>query len=243
MKEKQTLFSKKLFLIFGLTAIVAHLVGIAADLYSGVAPEVNTSLGSITSLSLENIGPLFANKLLEEARIGHYLAIFAIPIGLAGIVQVFLALNPFRNRLALLFLIPGALGVIYGTFYHGTLAFVIGAVQLETLQRELLDGGSFTPVTYFNSLSAPLGTVLLITDFLVSGVLCHNHTDPTNALSPLDCRSQSHLDSVSNESAHSGSTPPANKIVWLTVFKASFALWYSWTTITLLRGTALASEG
>jgi hypothetical protein len=101
---------------------------------------------------LENIAPLFITKSLAQARIGHYLAIFFIPLGLAGILQVFLASKPSQNKLAFTFLAMGVLGIVYATFYHGTLAFVVGALQQSSFELGgVYVAGANDFVDYFNS--------------------------------------------------------------------------------------------
>lgn len=230
---------KKWFIVLGLIAVAGHLLGIAADLYSGFVPSVNVSLGPITSLSLDNIAPLFEAKSLAQARIGHYLAIFFIPLGILGIWQIFLGLDPAGNNQAFAFLVLGTLGIVYATFYHGTLAFIIGALQHQSLNMSGSSAESSADlVVYFNSLSEPLGLVLLIADFLVSGifaaiVLYRETFFPKwmAAFNPVTI--QLTLSLLILVVPH-----PLSQLVWLTVFNTSLAIWYSGVTVALSRSAS-----
>lgn len=226
-------------ILFGLVAIAGHLLGVLADVYSGFVPSVDAQLGPVTSLSLANIAPLLRAKPLAQARIGHFLAIFFIPLGLSGIWQVFTGLDPSRNKLSLVFLVSGMLGIIYATFYHGTLAFVVGALQAQPLAT----GGSsgINPidlVEYFNSLSEPLSWVLLMADLLVSLLYVFLvWARPTSfprwmaVVNPISI--QLVLSLLILAAPH-----PVSQLLWLTVFNASLAIWYIVTTTVLSRGAA-----
>jgi hypothetical protein len=217
---------RKRILILGTVAILGHLLGIIADLLSGFSPSTQVSLGNVTSLSLNNIAPLLAAKPLNEARIGHYLAILFIPLGLCGVYQVYQGLAPRQNKAALLVLLPGSLGLVYATFYHGTLAFVIGALQ-EGVDTPLL--------SYFNSLSEPLSTILLLADVSVSlsfvYVVLSRETHFQRwmaAVNPLTI--QLALSLLIWITPH-----PVDQALWLTVFNLSLSIWYAVTTWTLAR--------
>jgi hypothetical protein len=235
--------AKKWFFMLGAIAIFGHLVGMAADLYSGFAPSVDLSLGPITSLSLENIAPLFAAKDLAQALTGHYLAIFFIPLGILGIWQVVLGLSPKINWGTAIFLILGTLGIVYATFYHGTLAFITAIIQHQSAVAgtdavSLADG----LLKYANSLSEPLGTVLLIANFLVSGlyavlVLFRKTFFP---------RWMAAFNPVSIQLALSALIwllpQPLNQLLWLIVFNGSMAIWYVGTTRVLTKRGAEPSS-
>ncbi len=230
LNENRLIRERKGLILLGVVAIAGHLLGVAADIYSAYVPGVDLQLGPITSLSLANIAPLFEAKPLAQAKIGHYLAIFFIPLGLCGIFQVFVGLRPSRNKSAAIFLILGTLGLIYATFYHGTLAFLIGA-----LHQSSLEVGSETVglVSYFNSLSEPLGRVLLVADVLVSSlyvlVIMFRSTYFPKLMAvfnPLII--QLVLSLLIMVVPH-----PLNQLIWLTVFNASLVIWYFGTTIVL----------
>jgi hypothetical protein len=227
------------FVLLGLTAVLAHLIGMAADVYSGYAPSVKAELGSFFSLSFENIQPLLRAKSLEDARFGHYLAILFIPLGLCGIYQVYLGLSPRRNRLASAFLVPGVLGVVYATSYHGTLAFLTGALQtpFESADSTGMDV-SYRLVTYFNSLSEPLGVVLIVADIVVVSAFVFNVLYRKTlfpiwmaAVNPLTL--QMLLGLLMLVLPH-----PVDQFFWVTIFNGSLSLWYALTTWVLSRVAA-----
>lgn len=216
--------ARKRILVLGAVAITGHLLGLIADLFSGFSPSAQVSLGSVTSLALNNIAPLLAAKPLNEARIGHYLAILFIPLGLCGVYQVYQGLAPRQNKAALLVLLPGSLGLVYATFYHGTLAFIIGALQ---------GGATASLLSYFNSLSEPLSTTLLLADVSVSLTFVYLVlTRETHfqrwmvAINPLTI--QMGLSLLIWITPH-----PVDQALWLTVFNLSLSIWYVFTTWTL----------
>jgi hypothetical protein len=231
---------RKGLIVLGLIAIGGHLVGVAADIYSGYVPSVDVQLGSITSIALENIAPLFITKSLAQARIGHYLAIFFIPLGLAGILQVFLASKPSQNKLAFTFLAMGVLGIVYATFYHGTLAFVIGALQQSSFEL----GGAYVAgandfVDYFNSLSEPLGRVLLGADVLVSSLYVLIVLRGSTHFSRWMAAYNPVVIQLVLSSLILIAPQPLNQLIWLTVFNASMVLWYLGLTLVLSRNLQL----
>lgn len=222
----------------GLVAIIGHAVGVVADLATGYAPTVQADLGSITSLALENIAPLLQAKQLDEVRVGHYLAILFIPLGIFGIWQVYQGLRPHQNRLALPFLLAGTFGLIYATFYHGTLGFIAGALQA---QQRALATAQFAQdimhqsVLFFNSLSQPLGALLLLVDLIVVLLYVLNlwfrETSFPRwmiAVNPLTI--QGLLTLAIWVVPH-----PLNQALWLTVFNLSLVIWYTVTTVILSR--------
>jgi hypothetical protein len=218
-------------------AILGHLLGVAADLGTGYAPEVETDLASIASLSLANIAPLLRAKPLDEVLVGHYLAIFFIPLGLFGMWQVYQGLLPRRNRLALPFLLVGSFGLIYAAFYHGTLGFIAAALQAESATVAGTPAAKIlgTLVAYFNSLSEPLSTVLLLVDvgaslLFASTVGFGNTHFPRwfGAVNPLSI--QLLVSALIWLAPH-----PLEQLLWLTIFNFSLALWYGATTAILLR--------
>lgn len=233
-----SMLRRRNIIILGGLGILGHLLGIVADIGTGYAPGVRTDLASIASLSLANIAPLLQAKPLIEVRIGHYLAIFFIPLGLFGMWQVYRALLPARNRLALPFLLVGGFGLIYATFYHGTLGFIAAALQA---QREVATVGEPAPETmramlaFFNSLSEPLGSVLMLVDLgaslLFAGAVWFGDTRFPRwlaAVNPLSI--QLVLSLLIWFAPH-----PLQQLLWLTVFNLSLALWYLSTTAVLLR--------
>ena len=229
----------------GVVAIIGHAVGVVADLASGYAPMVQAELGSITSLALENIAPLLRAKPLDQVRAGHYLAILFIPLGLFGIWQVYQGLRPHQNRLALPFLLAGTFGLIYATFYHGTLGFIARALQAQ--EQALTAGERAQDITdqsvlFFNSLSEPLGTLLLLVDLIVVLLFVLNVWFKESyfprwmiAVNPLTI--QGLLTLAIWIAPHS-----LNQALWLTVFNLSLAIWYTVTTVILSRSTAEASS-
>lgn len=225
-------------IILGALAVFDHLLGIVADVGTGYAPSIQTDLSSIASLSLANIAPLLQAKSLNEVRTAHYLAIIFIPLGLFGVWQVYKALLPGRNRLALPFLLVGGFGLIYATFYHGTLGFIAGALQA---QRAVAAMGEPAPesvramLSFFNSLSEPLGSVLLLADLaaslLFAGTVWFGDTRFPRwlaAVNPLTL--QMVISLLIWFAPH-----PLQQLLWLTVFNLSLALWYVSTTTILLR--------
>jgi len=229
---------RKGLIILGLIAIAGHSTGVAADIFSGYAPGVDAQLGPITSLSLDNIAPLFVAKSLPHARLGHYLAIIFIPFGLTGILMVFLGLAPSENKLAYAFLAMGGLGIIYATFYHGTLAFIIGALQQSSIEFGSSSGVETRQlVCYFNSLSEPLGQVLLIADMLVSCLFAFivlrkkTHYPKWMAVyNPVVIQLALYISFLI-------APHPLNQLIWLTVFNVSMVVWFVGLTIVLARGS------
>ena len=232
------MLKRERIITLGFVAITGHAVGVVADLASGYAPMVQAELGSITSLALENIAPLLRAKPLDEIRVGHYLAILFIPLGLFGIWQVYQGLRPHQNRLALPFVLAGTFGLIYATFYHGTLGFVARALQaqeqaLGTVERaqEITQQS----VLFFNSLSEPLGTLLLLVDLIVTLLFVVNVWFKETyfsrwmvALNPLTIQVVLTLGIWV--------TPhPLNQALWLSVFNLSLAIWYMVTSVVLSR--------
>jgi hypothetical protein len=226
-----SLLTSKQIIILGGLAMLGHGLGIVADVATGYAPAVETNLSRISSLALENIAPLLRAKPLSELIIGHYLAIFFIPLGLFGIWQVYQGMNPQHNRPAALFLLTGAFGLIYAAFYHGTLGFVAGALQA---QEGMATGVGSEMVDFFNLLSEPLGKVLLLVDVSVSLLFA--------AIVWLRRTSFPRWMAVCNPLTiqlillifvwlfpH-----PLSQLLWLTIFNLSLVLWYLTTTITLL---------
>lgn len=235
---------RRQMITLGVTAIVGHAVGMVADLASGYAPAVEIDLGSITSLSLDNIAPLLRAKPLDEVLIGHYLAIFFIPLGLFGIWQVYQGLKPQKNRFALPFLLAGTFGLIYASFYHGTLGFVAGALQAQEqalAASELAQEITRQGVLYFNSLSEPLGTLLLLVDLIVTLLFVFNVWFRETffprwmiAVNPLTIQGLITL-------AIWIAPHPLNQALWLTVFNLSLAIWYAATTFAYSRTLAEVS--
>ena len=226
---------KKWLVVLGLVGILGHMVGIAADLFSGFVPTLEVELGVITSLSLESIAPLFVAKSLAEARIGHYLAVLFIPLGIAGIIQIFFMLKPQRNPGAYAFLGLGSLGVMYGTFYHGTLAFVIAALQAEPSLLPLGGQGTILLLEYVNSLSEPFSGLLLGADILVSVVFIWIVMAGRTAFAKW----MAAFNPLSIQLVLNGmlllAPAPFDQIVWLTVFNSSLAIWFMGTTISIRR--------
>jgi len=227
----------------GIVAITGHAVGVVADLASGYAPTVQAELGSITSLALENIAPLLRAKPLDEVRVGHYLALLFIPLGIFGIWQVYQGLRPHQNRLALPFLLAGTFGLIYATFYHGTLGFIAAALQA---QQQALATGQFAQdimhqsVLFFNSLSEPLGALLLLVDLIVVLLFVLNLWFRETffprwmiVVNPLTIQGLLAL-------AIWVAPHPLNQVLWLIVFNLSLVIWYTVTTVVLSRSMAEA---
>ena len=237
------MLKRRQIITVGIVAIVGHAVGVAADLASGYAPTVRADLGSITSLALENIAPLLRAKPLDEVRAGHYLAILFIPLGLFGIWQVYQGLRPRQNRLALPFFLAGTFGLIYATFYHGTLGFIARALQAQeqaTGTVERAQDITQQSVHFFNSLSEPLGTLLLLVDLVVISLFVLNVWFKETgfprwmvAVNPLTIQGLLALGIW--VAPH-----PLNQVLWLTVFNLSLAVWYTVTTVVLSRS---ATEG
>ena len=232
------MFSSKRIIILGSLAILGHGLGIVADIASGYAPGVDIVVISIASLSLADVAPLLQSKPLHEVVIGHYLAIFFIPFGLFGIWQVYQAMNPQGNQLATPFMLVGVFGLIYATFYHGTLGFLAGALQAG---NELADAGTIGAdiwremILFFNSLSEPLGIVLLLVDLSASLLFVANvwirDTQFPRWMAGVNPLSIQLLISVLIWLvAH-----PLKQLLWLTVFNLSLALWYITTTVVLWR--------
>lgn len=217
--------------LFGALAIVGHGVGIVADVYSGYSPGVAVELGPVTSLSLANIGPLLAEVSLADARIGHYLAVCFIPLGIFGVWQVFIALRPAAG--SLLFLVLGTLCVAYGTFYHGTLAFLTGALQ------GLWDGTRADPelslVTYFNGLSEPLGQVLLFGNLFVSALYAFLVGSGRSRFPRWFAAVNPVIIQLGLSVVILLAPRPVDRLLWLTVFNTSFVAWYGATTAYLVR--------
>lgn len=232
------MLGRRRIITLGVMAIVGHAAGVAADLASGYAPAAEVELGAITSLSLGNIAPLLRAKPLDEVLIGHYLAIFFIPLGLFGIWQVYQGLKPQKNRFALPFLLAGTFGLIYASFYHGTLGFVAGALQAQ--QQALAAGELAQDITrqsvfFFNSLSEPLGTLLLLVDLIVILLFVFNVWFKETffprwmiAVNPLTI--QGLITILIWFAPH-----PLNQALWLTVFNLSLAIWYTATTFAYSR--------
>lgn len=225
---------KKRIVILGILAVGGHLVGVVADVYSGYVPSVKVDLGTIASLSFENIAPLLSAKPLAEARVGHFLAIVFIPMGIFGIYQVYLGLRPGGTAASLLFFVPGVLGLILASFYHGTLAFVIAALHARLDVAGSQHAGALDAhVAYVNSLSEPLSAVLLAADVLITLayvyiVLFRSTLFPRwmAAVNPLTV--QLMISVLIWVAPH-----PLNQLLWLTVFNLSLATWYVVTTLVL----------
>jgi hypothetical protein len=231
-RRESFILTLKQVIVLGSLAVLGHGLGMVADVATGYAPPVEANLTQISSLALDDIAPLLQAKPLGELLIGHYLALFFIPLGLFGIWQVYQGLNPQRNRTAVLFLLTGTFGLIYATFYHGTLGFVAGALQAQDamaagVRPEMLD--------FFNALSEPLGKVLLLVDAIVSlffgAIVWLKKTSFPRWLAvfnPLTI--QLFLSFFVWLSPH-----PLNQLLWLTVFNLSLVLWYATTTVVLSR--------
>ncbi|WP_405220853.1 hypothetical protein [Lentisalinibacter sediminis] len=213
---------KTALMLFGALAILGHCAGMATDVYSGFAAGVRIGLVSATSLSFEHVAPLFQAISLADARTGHYLAVLFIPLGIFGVLQIFAALNPRQHPETYALLLFGILTVVHGMFFHGSLAFVAGALQTES---ELLP--------YFNSLSQPFGKLLLAGDVLVSGIFVLIAAFRVTVFPRLFALWNPVLIQAALLMLIALAPYPLDHLLWLTLFNASLALWYLGTTIVI----------
>lgn len=113
----------------GLLAVVALGGGVLADVCTFYSPEVRTLEAAMPLVSLENLRPALRHKPAWHVEAGHYLSLFFIPLGLAGLYQVDRALRPAGRRLALLVVALGVLGFTTATAFHVSFGFAAALLQ------------------------------------------------------------------------------------------------------------------
>ena len=223
--------TKSVLLWFGALAILGHVAGMAADVYSGFTPGARVDLGSATLLSFGEIAPLLAANSLSDARTGHYLAVLFIPLGIFGVLQVVAALRPRRHPEALAVLLLGVLTVAYGTFFHGSLAFVTGALHGEAVL-----------LPYFNSLSEPFGRLLLAGNVAVSLLFALIVAFRSTAFPRAFALWNPLVIQLGLLVVIAVSPYPLDHLLWLTLFNASLALWYLGCTAAIAQAGPEAGE-
>jgi hypothetical protein len=115
--------------ILGIAGIVGGLLAVAADVSSGYSTNPSR-MGTAISLSLNAVRDLLRAKPHWQLVLGHYLAVFGIPIeGIFVVAHTYLALKPAGRTLSRAFLYSGLYLVPIGVAYHATYGFIGEIVQ------------------------------------------------------------------------------------------------------------------
>lgn len=108
----------------GIVAILAATLGVVADLVLQYTPNA-AHLFSDQSLYLLDVSP-------SRLFIGHYLGVVAILAETIGFWQVYRALQPAGQRLALPFFLISSFGAMLGAAFHSTFVFVGLTLQAQS---------------------------------------------------------------------------------------------------------------
>ncbi len=169
--------------LLGFLGVLGHLAGVLADNFTAYSVQgVETFAGSpydLTSL-LENFAPLFLHKPHWHLVLGHYLAIFGIPVGAFGLWFVYQAFKPAAKGLSLSFLCLGFLTYFGGVVYHSTFGFVGTLLrEKESASVEIQEMVS-NMITQFKDFTVPLAMILitgiLFTSILIVYAIAFRHT-------------------------------------------------------------------
>jgi len=115
--------------ILGIVGIAGGLLAVAADVFSGYSTNPS-GMGTAISLSLRAVSDLLRAKPHWQLVLGHYLAIFGIPIeGVFVVAHTYLALKRAGRRVSRIFLYGGLYLVPVGVAYHATYGFIGEIVQ------------------------------------------------------------------------------------------------------------------
>lgn len=121
---------RRALLLAGVVGAVGHLAGMCADVASGYAPRAVGAAEHMYALSLDQVAPLLAHKSHAALVWGHYVALLGIPLGIAGLWQVYHALGGVRSRWATLTFLLGTNAYVYGTVLHITIGFLGAGLRL-----------------------------------------------------------------------------------------------------------------
>ena len=134
----------------GITAILGGILAITADMVSIFSTTADLSLMGM-SLSLQNIGVLLVEKSHQQLIVGHYLAMFSIPIAGFGVVtHTYLGLRPAGRGFSWLFLFSGLFVIALGVAYHG----------LFGLSAEVVQNGDPVLIDRVNTFFEPFGVIV-----------------------------------------------------------------------------------
>lgn len=151
---------KALTRLLGITAILVGIIAIMADMISIFTTSSDLSRIGM-SLSLQNIGILLVEKSHLELVVGHYLALFSIPIaGCSVVLHTYLGLRLVGRGISRLFLFSGLIVIALGAAYHG----------LFGISAEVVKNGDPVLIEQVNRFFEPLGVVL--TGFFLVLILC-----------------------------------------------------------------------
>lgn len=127
----------------GAIAIFAALLGVIADL--ALQYTSNTAhLLSDQSLYLLDVPP-------SRLFVGHYLGVVAILMETVGFWQIYRALQPSGERLALPFFLISSFGAMLGAAYHATFIFVGLTLQAQSAAVETAHQAFTTLLASFDS--------------------------------------------------------------------------------------------
>ena len=122
--------SKKFPRALGFTAILSGILAITSDMISIFTTVADLSRMGM-SLSLQNIGVLLVEKPHQLLVVGHYLALFSIPIaGFSVVTHTYLGLRPVGRSFSRLFFFSGMFVVALGVAYHGLFGISAEVVQM-----------------------------------------------------------------------------------------------------------------
>jgi hypothetical protein len=129
--------TKNAIKLLGVVGILGGLVAVAADVASGYSTNPS-GMDTAVTLSLDGIRGLLQTKPHWQLVLGHYLAVFGIPIeGIFVVAHTYLALKPVGRTLSRTFFYGGLYLVPVGVAYHTTYGF-IGEI-IQTGDQALLD--------------------------------------------------------------------------------------------------------
>jgi hypothetical protein len=115
--------------VLGIVGIAGSLLAVAADVFSGYSTNAS-GMGTAISLSLDVVSDLLRTKPHWQLVLGHYLAVFGIPVeGVFVVAHTYLALKRAGRTLSRVFLYGGLCLVPIGVAYHATYGFIGEIVQ------------------------------------------------------------------------------------------------------------------
>jgi hypothetical protein len=115
--------------LLGIVGILGGLLAVAADVLSGYSTN-SSGMETAISLSLEGVSGLLQAKPHWQLVLGHYLALFGIPIeGIFVVAHTYLALKPAGRPVSRAFFYGGLYLVPIGVAYHATYGFIGEIIQ------------------------------------------------------------------------------------------------------------------
>lgn len=169
-RKKPSMSTSKVTRISGLVATVSLNGGVLADVCTFYTVKIQSFDAAMPLLGLENLRPSILQKPARHIDLGHYLALFLIPLGMAGLYHIYRALRSIEFYQAEITVALGILGFCTGMAFHFSFGYVTALLQAaptaDQLPRILSRNEPFVVTTAIASVASMVlsfGILLVVT--------------------------------------------------------------------------------